>query len=138
MGTAQAKKAADKCRAVADVLDGLDLPDNINIVIGQGPTLALFCYKTDQLRCLRRQLGPMAKGKSAGGYGYMLRGSVDGVPVDLWPPSDACRRVEVGTEEREVADVPDEVASQYMRTEVVPVYEWECDPVLADDVEVPA
>jgi hypothetical protein len=132
MSNASAQKAAEKCRAVAAVLDGLDVPGGVNVIIGQGPDISLFCHDIEDVRDLRRQVGAMNKRETGAGGGFLLRGSIDGVGVDVWPPSSACQRVEVGTEQRAVIEVPDEVAAEYTRTETVPVYEWECDPVLAD------
>lgn len=115
-----------RLRAAADWLETTDLPDDVTVIMGQGVTVSLFCHTYESFRAVRRIVGKVTKEAGYGAYGMTLTGTVaDVVPVKIWPPAGACERVQVGTTQRPVLVESGEV-------EQVPVYEWDCGPVLAE------
>lgn len=124
----------DLSRATA-VLERLDVPDGVDVIVSQGAALAFFTKDVEQVRRLRRQVGRMEK--SASTTRVVLKGEVDGVTVKVWPPYGSCEMVQVGT--RLEREVPDEVFEAHAVEREVPVYEWDCGSLLDGDREqVPA
>ena len=127
-------ETAKALRKLADVTSRLDLPDaHVSATAGlmthtpDDLKVDVHCRDLDQLREARRAVGMCRKEETSSGL--VLRAEVDGVQVTLWPPHGTCERVQVGTEtvERQVPTSTETV------TEEVPVYEWDCPDVLADE-----
>lgn len=131
MATEQAT-TIDRLRAAADWLEATELPDGVFVIVGQGPKLSLFCHNTEDFRAVRRIVGRVTKEPGQDTYGMILVGTVaDVVPVKIWPPAGVCKQVQTGTKtiQRE------EPVTTRTVTETIPVFEWDCGPVLADDPE---
>lgn len=125
----------NQLRTLADWLEATPLPEDVHPIVRQSGNLSLFCYSTEAVRTCRRLVGRVDKREGSGSYPMVLEGTVEGVSVWIWPPADTCKRVQVGTETR----TREEPVETRTVTEEVPVYEWDCGPVLADEPEaVPA
>lgn len=116
-------------RRLADALERAPFPGSVHAgVKGSGSLdIAVFTYGMDDLREARRIVGHCEKEERPGGGGVILKGRLDGIPVTIYPPSGACRRVQVGAERRPVVKTVE--TDEY---EEVPVYEWDCGPLLAE------
>lgn len=123
-----AQKAATAARAAADLIDRLDILEKCHVILGQGGDVAIFCPDLDTLRHMRRQVGPVAKVKVGGDYVFTLDAKVDGVRVQLWPPSGTCEQVHVGTT---TVTVEEPVTTRNVTREQ-PVYEWRCPDSILD------
>lgn len=126
------KSLSDVARAIA----GLDLPDDVHIctTVDHYPTLDptlhidIHCRTVDQVRTVRRAVGHVDKTQTTAGM--VLYGRSGDATIRIWPPRDVCQQVQVGIERKAVLAETGEY-------EDVPVFEWDCGPVLTDE-QVPA
>lgn len=119
---------ATQLRQAADWIDAHPVDANVH-VDWTGIKVYVHPVDADEFRAARRLMGPMEKDEAAGG-GMKLFAAVDGIKVTIFAPSDVCRQEQVGTERRPVTETVE--TGEF---EDVPVYEWECGPVLAGDPE---
>lgn len=84
----------------------------------------------EQLRLVRRHVGPMDKVERSTG-GLLLEGSpCAGVKVTVWPPAGTCELVETG----EVEEYEEVVEPAKTRTATRPKLEWKCpESILGED-----
>jgi hypothetical protein len=129
---------ADRMTEALFTINALGLPDGLHTGVtvsdyGDGHGRVAVNVHTrdmDSLRAVRRAVGNVRKDESGAG-GMFLRGDVEGVKVTIWPPSDTCKQVQTGTK----TITREEPVETRTVTEEVPVFEWDCGPILADESE---
>lgn len=125
----------DRLRAAADWLDTTDLPDDVHVIIGQDVRISLFAGSNESARTVRRLVGKVDKRPVGGGMtldgAVSVAGFDDMLNVTIWPPSDTCKQVQTGTQ---IVTREEPVETRTV-TETVPVFEWDCGLILADEPE---